>query len=196
MELIFATSNKHKVKEVNDIVPEIKLSDLRSIGWNEEIPETESTLHGNAVLKARTIADAREVPCFSEDTGLEVRALQGAPGVYTARFAAPDATADQNMQKLLNEMRDVEDRSAQFRTVIALIIDDAIHTFEGTVKGTIAKEPSGKGGFGYDPIFIPEGESRTFAEMDDSEKNAISHRARATKKFVEFLRDYVKRKNP
>lgn len=196
MQLIFATSNKHKVREVNAIVPEVDLKDLQAIGWNEEIPETETTLHGNAVLKARTIADSREAPCFSEDTGLEVAALRGAPGVYTARFASPNATAEENMNKLLSEMEGKDDRSAQFRTVIALIIDDAIHTFEGTVKGTIATAPAGDSGFGYDPIFIPEGETRTFAQMTDDEKNAISHRARATEQFVSFLRDYLKRKNP
>ncbi len=196
MQLIFATSNQHKVKEVHEIIPEIELNDLRSIGWDSEIPETENTLHGNAVLKARTVSDARELPCFSEDTGLEVDALRGAPGVYTARFASPNATAEENMEKLLKELEGVEDRSAQFRTVIALIIDDAIHTFEGIVRGKIAEKPAGDSGFGYDPIFIPEGETRTFAQMDDAEKNAISHRARATQQFVDFLRDYVKRKNP
>ena len=196
MELAFATTNPHKVREIQSMVSDIDILDLNALHWNTPIEETEHTLHGNAILKAKTIADTLEIACFAEDTGLEVDALDGAPGVYSARYAGDDANAEKNMAKLMSEMQGVSDRSARFRTVIALIIDDAVHIFEGKVEGTIAETPSGSQGFGYDPLFTPIGHTRTFAEMTDEEKNNISHRGRATEKFIAFLRGYLRCKNP
>lgn len=196
MKLIFATSNPHKVKEFRSIVGDsIEVHSLKDIAWDQPIEETASTLEGNAILKARTIAEALEVNCFSEDTGLEINALDGRPGVYSARYAGPENDPTRNMEKVLQELVGIEDRSARFRTVMALIIDDALHCFHGVVEGEIIRSPSGDGGFGYDPIFRPKGFDKTFAEMSVEEKSSISHRARATKALTDFLTCYLKCKN-
>lgn len=190
MELIFATQNEDKVKEIQKLMPShIEVKSLKAIGCTDDIPETQETLEGNAIQKAQYIVEKYNVNCFSDDTGLEVTALNGAPGVYSARYAGPTKNSDDNMQLLLKELKDKEDRSAQFRTAIALIIDGKTQTFEGIVEGEIRKEKAGAEGFGYDPIFEPEGRGVTFAEMPLSEKNEISHRARALKKMIQFLKE-------
>lgn len=190
MELIFATQNEDKVKEIQKLMPSyIVVKSLKAIGCTDDIPETQETLEGNAIQKAQYIVEKYNINCFSDDTGLEVTALNGAPGVYSARYAGPTKNSDDNMQLLLNELKDKEDRSAQFRTAIALIIDGKTQTFEGIVEGEIRKEKAGAEGFGYDPIFEPEGRGVTFAEMPLSEKNEISHRARALKKMIQFLKE-------
>lgn len=190
MELIFATQNEDKVKEIQKLMPSyIVVKSLKAIGCTDDIPETQETLEENAIQKAQYIVEKYNINCFSDDTGLEVTALNGAPGVYSARYAGPTKNSDDNMQLLLNELKDKEDRSAQFRTAIALIIDGKTQTFEGTVEGEIRKEKAGAEGFGYDPIFEPEGRGVTFAEMPLSEKNEISHRARALKKMIQFLKE-------
>lgn len=190
MELIFATQNEDKVKEIQKLMPShIVVKSLKAIGCTDDIPETQETLEGNAIQKAQYVVEKYNVNCFSDDTGLEVAALNGAPGVYSARYAGPAKNSDDNMQLLLNELKNQEDRSAQFRTAIALIIDGKTQTFEGIVKGEIRKEKAGAKGFGYDPIFEPEGRGVTFAEMPLSEKNEISHRARALKKMIQFLKE-------
>jgi XTP/dITP diphosphohydrolase len=196
MKLVFATSNPHKVHEFKSIVGDsIDVHSLMDINWDQPIEETADTLEGNAILKARTIAEALEVNCFSEDTGLEIDALDGKPGVYSARYAGPDNNPEKNMQKVLEELSGVENRSARFRTVMALIIDDELHCFHGVVEGEIIHEPKGDGGFGYDPIFRPDGHETTFAEMTTEQKGVISHRARATQALTAFLAEYIKCKN-
>lgn len=186
---VFATNNAHKLEEVKAILGDkIEILSLKEIGCTEEIPETEPTLEGNAVLKARYVADHYHVDCFADDTGLEVEALDGAPGVYSARYAGGEGhDSEANMRKLLQELEGVENRRAQFRTVFALIVDDKEHLFEGVVKGEISTVRRGTSGFGYDPVFIPEGHTESFAEMGNAEKNKISHRARATEKLCRFL---------
>ena len=148
------------------------------------------------MLKARTVSDSREIDCFAEDTGLEVDALEGRPGVYSARYAGHERNAIKNMEKLLDEMKGIADRRAQFRTVMALILDGATFLFHGIVRGRIAETPSGTGGFGYDPIFIPDGHENSFGVLSSDIKNEISHRARATRQLTGFLREYAKCKNP
>ena len=195
--LVFATSNAHKLKEVRQLLPaQIEVIPLSATEWDGDIAETEATLEGNAVLKARTIADALEVHCFAEDTGLEVEALAGAPGVHSARYAGPHRDAQRNMEKLLAALANATDRRAQFRTVVALIIDGATYTFEGMVRGHIAHAPSGSGGFGYDPIFIPDGYDVSFGVLSDEVKNAISHRGHAIRQLVDFLTAYFRCKSP
>lgn len=189
LSLVFATANPNKVREVAQLVGDkYNFLSLADINVTEEVPETQATIQGNAIQKAEYVAGNYEKDCFAEDTGLEIAALDGAPGVYSARYAGPARDAEANMQKVLEELKDKEDRSAQFRTVIALRIDGRTKTFEGIVKGKIAEAPSGKKGFGYDPIFIPEGETRTFAEMKQEEKAAISHRGRAVRALVQYLK--------
>lgn len=186
--LIFATNNKHKLQEVSEILGEqIKILTLKDIQCEEEIPETSDTIQGNAHQKANYIYTKYQVDCFADDTGLEVEALDGAPGVYSARYAGIAHDSQANRQKLLNEMRDKENRNAQFRTAILLILDGKKHLFEGTVKGTITHTEKGAEGFGYDSIFIPEGYDKTFAELGEEIKNKISHRAEAVKKLAKFL---------
>lgn len=188
--LIFATSNPNKVKEVKEILGnEYQVKSLVDIGCHEEIPETAPTLEGNALQKARYVKERYGLDCFSEDTGLEVTALNGAPGVYTARYGGPEKDPNQNMSKLLHELKNKSDRSARFRTAMALIIGNEEHVFEGIAPGVIAKERSGAEGFGYDPIFIPDGYDISFAEMGKSEKNKLSHRAKALEKMIRFLKD-------
>ena len=188
--LIFATGNAGKAKEVGQLLDGImEVKSLKDIGFTEEIPEDHPTLEANAIQKARYIYDRYEEDCFAEDTGMEVMELNGAPGVYSARYAGPKRNDQDNMNLVLNNLADKKDRSAQFRTVVALILDGKLHTFEGIVTGKIAKEKTGEKGFGYDPIFIPDGYQISFAEMEAEEKNKISHRGRAIKKLIKFLKN-------
>jgi len=187
-KFVFATNNPHKLEEVTAILGrKIELLSMKEIDCNVDIPETADTLEGNALLKAKYIFDNYHLDCFADDTGLEVEALDGAPGVYSARYAGNAHDSEANMKKLLKEMEDVENRKARFRTVFALIVNGKEHLFEGIVKGEIIKIRKGSSGFGYDPIFIPEGYTQTFAEMGNELKNKISHRAVATQKLCHFL---------
>lgn len=188
-KLVFATNNSYKLKEVSAILGDkVELLSLNDINCYDDITETADTLEGNALLKARYIYDKFGVDCFADDTGLEVEALNGAPGVYSARYAGGDGhDSEANMRKLLVELSDKENRKAQFRTVVALILGGKEYLFEGIVKGEIKQEKKGGEGFGYDPVFTPEGYSQTFAELGDEVKNQISHRSRAVHKLCEFL---------
>lgn len=187
--IVFATNNAHKLDEVRAILGnKIEVLSLKDIGCNEDIPETADTLEGNALLKARYVNEHYNVDCFADDTGLEVEALDGAPGVYSARYAGGEGhDSEANMQKLLTELEGQTNRKARFRTAIMLIINDKQHLFEGIVNGEIATSRKGTSGFGYDPVFIPEGYKESFAEMGNEEKNKISHRAVATEKLCRFL---------
>lgn len=188
MELLFASSNEHKISEIRQLLPEgFSLVSLADAGFYDEIPETAATIEGNALLKAQFMADKQPLACFADDTGLVIPALNGEPGVYSARYAGPARDANDNMDLVLQKLEDADDRSAYFITVIALWINSEMHVFEGRVNGTILKEKRGNAGFGYDPIFQPEGEQRTFAEMSAGEKNGLSHRGRALVKMVAFL---------
>lgn len=188
MKLYFATNNIHKLKEVQEVVGDsFQIESMRSLGINEDIPEDQQTLEGNALQKARFLYDRTGESCFADDTGLEVDALNGVPGVYSARYAGEAKTSLDNMALLLKNMSGIQNRKARFRTVIALILDGKEYLFEGIVNGTIAEEPRGTAGFGYDPLFVPDGYSTTFAEMDSEAKNAISHRGRAVEKLAAFL---------
>ncbi len=190
MKLVFATNNKHKLDEVRAIVGgEFEILSLNDIGCYDEIPETADTLQGNALIKARYIHEKYNVDCFADDTGLEVDVLDGAPGVYSARYAGEECCSEANMQKLLHNLTGKNNRNAQFRTVIALIIKGEEKLFNGIVKGTIAEEKKGDSGFGYDPIFIPEGYSESFAQMSSEAKNSISHRYRATRELGNYLKN-------
>lgn len=190
MELIFATNNQHKLIEVQEIVGnQFKLISLKEAGITEEIPENKFTLEGNALEKARYIYSKTGRNCFADDTGLEVESLQGKPGVFSARYAGPENNAEANVQKLLKELSKKNNRNAQFRCVIALIIKKQELFFEGIIKGKIIKEKRGKDGFGYDPVFMPDGYNKTFAEMLLEEKNKISHRAIAVNKLADFLKN-------
>ena len=186
--LVFATGNPHKVLETRAILEGIMpVISMKDIGATEDIPETAPSLEGCALQKARYLAKNYQVHCFSEDTGLEVEALNGAPGVRTARYAGPDKNPEANIALLLQNLGDKSNRKAQFRTIIALIIDGEEHLFEGIVKGQITFEKTGSGGFGYDPVFQPDGYKDTFAVLPASIKNEISHRSRALQKMVAFL---------
>jgi len=190
MELVFATNNLHKLEEVQSLLGNrIKLLSLKEIGCHEEIPEDFETLKENAAQKANFIFDKYKINCFADDTGLEIDALNGEPGVYSARYAGEPCTFDDNMNKVLEKMQGIESRKACFKTVIALILDGKEYYFEGKVNGEILTEKVGLDGFGYDPIFKPEGYDLSFAQMSLDEKNKISHRARATMKLVEFLKN-------
>lgn len=187
-ELCFATNNINKIKEIEAMLArEIKLLSLNAIGCTEELAEDQLTLQGNAEQKAAYVAKNFNINCFADDTGLEVEALNGAPGVYSARYAGKQRSNEDNIKLLLQNLKSSKNRSAQFRTVICAIIHNEIYFFEGIVKGTIAKELTGTEGFGYDPVFIPEGYQKSFAQMSLTEKNEISHRGRAVRSFVEFL---------
>lgn len=187
-ELIFATNNLHKLSEIQSLIGDsFILKSLQQIGCTEDIPETEPTLEGNALLKAKYIFDKFGKNCFADDTGLEVEALNGRPGVFSARYATDGHDFEANIDKVLEELKDIENRKARFRTVIALILEGTVHYFEGIVNGKIIAVRKGIKGFGYDPVFLPDGYDVTFAEMLLSEKNKISHRARATAKLVAFL---------
>ena len=193
MKLVFATNNRHKLEEVRAIVGDrVEVLSLNDIDCHDDIPETADTLQGNALIKARYIYDKFGVDCFADDTGLEVDALGGEPGVYSARYAGEECCSEANMQKLLHNLTGKSDRKAQFRTVIALIINGEEKLFNGIVKGTIAEEKMGDSGFGYDPIFIPEGFSESFAQMSSDQKNSISHRYRATKQLSDYLKEKYK----
>jgi XTP/dITP diphosphohydrolase len=193
MKLVFATNNLNKLAEVQKMLPKsIELLSLKDINCFDEIDETETTLEGNAKLKADYITHKFGYNCFADDTGLEVESLGGKPGVYSARFAGEPANSENNMQKLLSELQAKENRKAQFRTAVALNLNDEKFLFEGICKGDILTEKQGEKGFGYDPIFKPEGYNLSFAEMSSEEKNKISHRGIAIQKLVAFLSDYKK----
>ncbi|MBJ6368353.1 non-canonical purine NTP diphosphatase [Snuella sedimenti] len=188
MQLVFATNNLNKLKEVQALMPEhIQLLSLKDINCLEDIPETQNTIKGNAIQKAQYIKTHYGMDCFADDTGLEVSALNGAPGVYSARYAGEQRDANDNINKLLSELGHQSNRSAQFKTVIALYLNDALHTFTGICPGSITKSKKGDKGFGYDPIFKPDGHNDTFAEMDLSLKNSIGHRGKAISQLVNFL---------
>lgn len=187
-KIVFATNNAHKLSEIRSILgDEYEILSLRDINCDVDIPETASTLEGNAEIKVRYIKEHFGYDCFADDTGLEVDALNGAPGVFSARYAGPEHDSLKNMDLLLKNMSDKTDRKARFRTVIALLIDNQLTLMDGVVEGEITLQPQGDNGFGYDPIFSPEGFDVTFAQMDSSIKNKISHRARATEKLIEYL---------
>lgn len=188
-KLVFATNNAHKLEEVAAILgDQVELLSLNDIGCQTDIPETAETLEGNALLKSSYIYKNYHLDCFADDTGLEVEALNGAPGVYSARYAGGEGhDAQANMLKLLHELDGKENRKAQFRTAISLILDGKEYLFEGVIKGEIIKKKRGDSGFGYDPVFMPEGYDRTFAELGNDIKNQISHRALAVQKLCEFL---------
>ena len=188
MKLIFATNNQHKAEEVNAIIGDsYQVITLKQAGINIDIPEPHDTLEENASEKAKTIYSLTHSDCFSEDTGLEVTALNGEPGVKSARYAGDERSFDKNIEKLLQKLKDMPDRSARFRAVISLIINGHETLFEGVCNGTIVNEKRGTQGFGYDPVFIPDGARKTFGEMSMDEKTAYSHRAQATAKLVAFL---------
>ena len=189
MKIVFATNNKHKLEEIKGILgKDFEIVSLAEIGCHEDIPETGLTLEENARQKSTYIVEHYNHDCFADDTGLEVDALNGEPGVHSARYAeGTDHDSEANMRKLLSKMANVKDRTARFRTVISLIINGVEHQFEGRVEGRIATEKHGTEGFGYDPIFIPEGYDKSFAELGEEVKNQISHRARAVKKLAEYL---------
>ena len=196
MKIVFATNNQHKVNEIRSALPEnISIITLREAGIDVDIPEPHETLEENAAEKARTIFRLTGLDCFSEDTGLEVTALDNAPGVHSARYAGDEKSFDRNTEKLLANLEGKTDRSARFRTVICLILQGKEHYFEGRCEGRIAGEPGGSQGFGYDPVFIPEGSDKTFAQMDMTEKNRFSHRKKATDMLVVFLNRINQTKN-
>lgn len=187
-KLVFATANQNKVSEIQKIMgAQYNFLSLEDIGCTEDVPETQATIVGNALQKARYVYENYGMNCFAEDTGLQIEALDGAPGVYSARYAGPARDANDNMDKALRELGDTSNRAAQFKTVIALILDGKEYVFEGVVEGEILKERQGTGGFGYDPIFKPKESHRTFAQMSSEEKGKISHRGRATEKLRAFL---------
>lgn len=188
-KLVVATNNAHKLEEISAILGnEMELLSLKDIHCNADIPETADTLEGNARQKAMYIHENYGMDCFADDTGLEVEALNGAPGVFSARYAGDGHDSEANMQKLLKELEEKENRKAQFRTAICLIMEGKEYLFEGIVKGHIIEEKRGGAGFGYDPIFVPEGYDQTFAELGNDVKNTISHRARAVEKLCTFLK--------
>lgn len=188
MELVFASNNKNKIAEIQKMLPSsISLLSLKDIGCTEDIPETADTIEGNAILKANYVTEKYGYNCFADDTGLEVDALNGAPGVYSARYAGEQKDANDNMDKLITELSNIENKTAQFKTVIALNLNGQQNLFTGIIKGTIILEKRGKKGFGYDPIFVPENHDCTFAEMEMEEKAILSHRGIATRKLIDFL---------
>ena len=197
MKIVFATNNQHKLQEIREILgDQFEILSLADIGWHEDIPETGNTLEANAHQKAEYVFDHYHIDCFADDTGLEVDALGGAPGVHSARYAeGTDHNSEANMAKLLRELGDNDNRKARFRTVISLIqmeggnpVCSREYQFEGVVEGRIDREKHGSEGFGYDPVFIPEGYDKSFAELGEEIKNQISHRARAVKKLAEWLK--------
>lgn len=186
--IVFATNNKNKLREIRDIVgSKYNILSLSDINCHEDIPETADTIEGNALLKARFVKEKYGYDCFADDTGLEVEALDNRPGVYSARFAGEDCNSENNINKLLSELKGIENRKARFRTVIALIKGETEEEFEGVIYGNISHERHGEGGFGYDKVFVPENYEKTFAEMLPEEKNSISHRAKATRLLIEYL---------
>ncbi len=191
MQLVFASNNQNKIKEIQKLIPEsIQLLSLEDIGCIEEIPETAPTIEGNAIQKANYVTEKYGYNCFADDTGLEVNALNGAPGVYSARYAGEQKSAQDNMDKLIANLEDQTDRSAQFKTVICLNLNGEQQLFTGIIKGTIIKEKIGTNGFGYDPIFIAENGTQTFAQLSMEEKSKISHRGIAVQQLVQHLHNY------
>ncbi|WP_445723716.1 non-canonical purine NTP diphosphatase [Flavobacterium sp.] len=188
MKLVFASNNKNKIQEIQALVPNtIEILSLEEIGCIEDIPETADTIEGNAILKANYVTEKYGYDCFADDTGLEVEALNGAPGVYSARYAGEQKDANDNMDKLLSELEDKSNRKANFKTVIALNLNGKQNLFTGIINGKIIEEKIGTNGFGYDPIFVAEGYEKTFAELSMEEKSTISHRGIAVKKLILFL---------
>ena len=193
MKIVFATNNPNKLKEIQSLIPkEIEIISLKEIGCTEDIPETGDSLEANAFQKAHFIKKNYNYDCFADDTGLEIDELNGAPGVYSARYAGPEKNADANMTKILNELKGKKNRKAKFRTAIALTLNNEEHLFEGEINGHISDVKQGNKGFGYDPIFIPENYIRSFAQMSMQEKGAISHRGRAVIKLVAYLNNLPK----
>ena len=189
-KIIFATNNKHKLEEVQQILDNnFRILGLKEIGFEGDIPETGKTLEENASIKSKFVFEKFGMNCFSDDTGLEIEALGGRPGVYSARYAGEEGNAEKNIEKALNELRGKQNRKARFRTVVSLILDGKEHFFEGIVNGQIIDEKRGGDGFGYDPVFMPDGYKLTFAEMPAKQKNKISHRGRAINKLAEFLNE-------
>ncbi len=190
MELVFATNNQHKIEELQAMLDKnIKLLSLKDIGCNDEIPEEQDTLEGNASQKSFYVYNKFGYNCFADDTGLEIDALNGEPGVYSARYAGEEKSAQANMDKVLHKLAKIKNRNARFRTVISLVIDGSEELFEGIVEGEILAEKRGGSGFGYDPIFQPNGFEQTFAEMNLTDKNKISHRGRAVEKLISHLKN-------
>ena len=188
MKLVFASNNKNKIQEIQALVPNIiQIVSLEEIGCIEDIPETADTIEGNAILKANYVTEKYGYDCFADDTGLEVEALNGAPGVYSARYAGEQKDANDNMDKLLSELKDKSNRKANFKTVIALNLNGKQNLFTGIINGKIIKEKMGTNGFGYDPIFVADGYEKTFAELSMEEKSTISHRGIAVKELILFL---------
>lgn len=186
--IVFATNNKNKLQEIRAIAGgEYNILSLSEIGCHDDIPETAATIEGNAMLKARWVKDKYGYDCFADDTGLQVEALNGEPGVYSARYAGEPSDSEKNIDKLLANLRDAENRKASFVTCIALVTGSEEHIFYGEISGKIIRERRGSSGFGYDSVFVPEGYEETFAEMGEEEKNKISHRARAVKKLSDFF---------
>lgn len=192
MKLVFATHNQYKLREIQALLPpNIQLLSLDDISCNEDIPETATTIEDNALLKAQYVQKQYHCNVFADDTGLEVQALNNAPGVYSARYAGEHKSDVDNVQLLLKNMEGISRREAQFKTVIALCLEDVVYTFEGIAKGNISTTPIGTNGFGYDPIFIPENSDKTFAELTQDEKNRISHRGKAFGKLLDFLNQKI-----
>ena len=189
-KIVFATGNPNKLKEIKSAINSFEIVGLKDLGITDDIPETGDTLKKNALQKAKYVYEKTGFDCFSDDTGLEIEALDYRPGVYSAMYAGPDCNAENNMRKVLEELGETPNRNAQFKTVIALILEGKEYFFEGVVKGEILKEKTGKDGFGYDPIFRPLGYKESFAEMSIAQKNEISHRGLAVKKLVEFLAEF------
>jgi XTP/dITP diphosphohydrolase len=188
LKLVFATANQNKVNEIQLLIPRyIQLLSLKDINCEEDIPETQLTIEGNALQKANYVYEKYKYNCFADDTGLEIEALNYQPGVLSARYAGISKNADANMDKVLKELTNINNRTARFKTIISLVINEQVKQFEGIVKGTILNQKIGSNGFGYDPIFMPDGYNKSFAEMTVAEKNNISHRAIAVNKLVEYL---------
>jgi XTP/dITP diphosphohydrolase len=187
-KLVFATNNPHKLEEVRAILQQkFEVAGLADIGCHKEIPETGTTLEENASIKSHYVVNQYQTDCFADDTGLEVDAMDGKPGVYSARYAGKNASYEQNVDKLLQQMEGKDKRKARFRTVVSLVMEGKEYLFEGAIEGKIIHERKGSGGFGYDPVFVPDGYTQTFAEMNANMKNSISHRAKAVQKLADFL---------
>ncbi|MCF6241092.1 MAG: non-canonical purine NTP diphosphatase [Bacteroidales bacterium] len=188
-KIVFATNNEHKLRELKEILSgKFEILSLKEIACMEDIPETADTIEENSMQKAEYVYRKYNIDCFADDTGLEIEALNGRPGVYSARYAGEEKNMEKNIEKILFELKDKDNRKARFKTVISLILNGKKHQFEGIVNGKIIEKKQGIGGFGYDPVFIPDGYNQTFAEMPAKEKNRISHRGRAVQKLVEFLK--------
>lgn len=195
-KIVFATNNQHKLQEVRSILAgKVEIISLAETGCLDDIPETADTLEGNAAQKARYVFEKFQIDCFADDTGLEIEALNGKPGVFSARYAGEPSNSLNNMNKILKEMEGIANRSAQFRTVIALVENGEYHYFEGVINGNLTTVAKGSAGFGYDPIFIPDGFDNTFAELSSNDKNAISHRAKAINKLSEYFTNHSEQNN-